>query len=118
MYTLDVTIHFEEQEPLVLNSPTWFSSTLKSWRLVNTEVRQKFDFQWNFLWAELTISAEEFIELVGKDEEKALEIILHNAPFLSKKEARAHITHEVKQFYDLLRTQKLVSVDLKLTDQS
>ena len=31
---------------------------------------------WVYLWAEHTISAEEFLELVGSSEEEALNIIL------------------------------------------
>ncbi|MBF0266419.1 MAG: hypothetical protein HQL46_14235 [Gammaproteobacteria bacterium] len=118
MTTLDIVVNFKEYGILKLYKKMWTEDVLQHWHLRSSDFSSKYKFEWYFVNAEITISGEDFLDIVGSSIEEALGIILKNNAFLSIDEAQEYITPEVKEFYKLLKTDSIISVLLKLTDQS
>lgn len=117
MLSIDIKMNFENQDPIELTT-SWYMSTLKDWNLSSRGLVNKYDFKCSMMSWTYKMPAKEFLELVGHNEDEAIEIILKNNIKMKEDEAKEHITYEVEQFYRELETTKLISVDFELVDQS
>lgn len=119
MMTISIYIQFKNQDSIDLHTGSWFESTLKHWKLNSSDIFYKYIFEWTYiLECRYKLSAEEFLELVGSNEQEALEIICTDNDYLTKEKAQEYITPTVKEFYKELENTELLYVDVKLVDQS
>ena len=117
MMTIAIKINFKDKDVQRLASAIWFQSTLDHWKLNSSYVFRKYKFEWSYpLECSYKMPAEEFLELVGANEEEALEILSNNC--IRDEDAKKHITTEVKEFYKELETTELLYVEFTLVDQS
>ena len=117
MLSINIKMNFENQDPIKLTT-SWYMSTLKDWNLSSRGLVNKYDFKWTMISWTYIMPAKEFLELVGHNEQEAIDIILKNNSRMKEDEAKEHITYEVEEFYRDLETTKLISVDFELVDQS
>lgn len=119
MVTLDIEVNFKQNGTLKLYKQSWTEHVLRHWFLRASDILNRFDFKMkDILTYDATISAEEFLQLVGKTKAEAIEIILKETSYNSVEDANTHITREVRKFYTLLEQDTIKSVYLKIVDQS
>ena len=95
MMTIAIEINFKDKETQRLSSWIWSSNTLEHWKLNSREVFRKYKFEWLYpLKCSYKMSAEEFLELVGSNEEEALEILYNSCK--GGDDSKKYITSEVK----------------------
>jgi len=117
MMTIAIKINFKDKDIQRLASATWFCSTLDHWKLNSSDVFRKYKFEWSYpLECSYKMSAEEFLELVGTNEDEALEILYDN--YRRDEEMKKYITPAVKEFYKELEKTELLYVEFTLVDQS
>ena len=116
MMSISITINFQYQEPMELHSGCW-SSFLKHWNLRSSCLSGQNKLEWMFLDARYMMPREEFLELVGENVKKAVQIIMSNSNF-TLEEVKNFITPEVQSFYRQLEINTLESVEFHMVDQS
>ncbi len=112
-------IKIEDREPFKLYCWGWAAHTSSHWGLRSSDFYH-YDFKWIGLYATLNMSGNEFLEIVGSNEEEAIAFILKRHPYYSTYDdaKKKYISPEVQEFYSLLQTNEIESVEVKITDQS
>jgi len=117
MMSIAIEIYFKNKDVKRLNSDNWLNSSLEHWKLNSRDVYQKYEFKWSYpLECSYIMPAKEFLELVGSNEEEALEILYNK--YSKEYDTKEYITPEVKEFYKDLERTELLYVNFTLVDQS